>query len=277
VGGQASDAQQEAAPEAAPDVVADAPVDALGAADAPSEAGDGAASPWGCIGSVTAPATDSNRSVTMNYEVTDIVHKPLPGMTVNVCDRTDPTCITPLIPAPLMTDAQGMVSFQVAYAARFFVEVTGPQYLKGLYYVDPPPTSSPPLTIIESLTTSGVNALAGFAPHPFNQNEGIVILLVQDCTFTPNAPAPGVQFSLATGGAGDAYAADTESFYLMNMTPDYTATMTSSDGVGGYVNAPPGFTTIAGTLVQGGTKIGQNEVVVQANTVTYATIDPYEH
>jgi hypothetical protein len=88
VGGPGSDAQYDVAPDVPPGI-GEASAEASEARRS-GETGDGAVSPSGCVGNVTAPATDSNRSVTLKYKVTDIVHKPLPGMTVNVCDRTDP-------------------------------------------------------------------------------------------------------------------------------------------------------------------------------------------
>ncbi len=267
----------EPAGDGASDSAADVASDAVDAAEASTD-------PWACIGKVTAPAEDRTRSVTLTYQVTDIGNKPIPGMLVTACNRTDPSCAMPLFPA-LPTDAQGMVSFQVPYAARVFVKVTegacdgSSCYLPSLYYVDPPPTSAPALFVIESLTPAAVTELLTFAgaPDPYDPKEGIVILLVQDCRFLSGFPQPGIHFSLSSTAGGDASAGDTESFYLVNMSPVYSATETSSDGVGGFVNAPPGLTTITGTLVQSNTKIGQNPVYVQASTVTYATIDPYEN
>jgi hypothetical protein len=256
-------------------------------ADSPADVGgDGAVDPWSCVGKVTTPTEDMSRSVTLQYTVTDIAMNPLAGMTVQVCGRNDPGCIKPLV-APMTTDATGAVNVSVPYGSRVIVVVTGPPcedgggstcYLKTLYYVDPPPTvSATTPTVIECLTPGSVNGLAGIAQVFFDPGEGIIILQLEDCAFTPAAPDPGITFSLSSAAGMDAYAADTAGFYLVSMNPNFQVTQTSSDGVGGYINAPPGLTVVTGTLVSKNMQVGQNEIVVEPSVVTYATIDPYQN
>jgi hypothetical protein len=281
-GDGASDASQMSEAGQADVAVSDASADS--SYDA---AGDGAVGPWSCVGKVSSPPEDMSRSVTLQYTVTDIGQNPLPGMTVQVCGRNDPGCINPLV-SPMTTGVTGTVSLSVPYGAGVIVVVTGPPcadaggstcYLKTLYYVDPPPTvSATTATMIEALTPASVNALAGIGGHFFDPSEGILVLQLEDCSFTPGGAVPGVRFSLSSAAGMDAYAPDTASFYLLSsMNPDFTATQTTSASVGGYINAPPGLTIVTGTLVQGNLQIGQNEVVVGPSVVTYETIDPYEN
>jgi hypothetical protein len=244
--------------------------------EATVDADDGAVDPWACVGKVTAPALDMSRMVPLTVQISDSAMRPVMGAMATVCDRTDPLCLKALGPT-LASDASGMVTWQVPYAARVFVTVTTSGYLKSLIFVDPPPTM--PVTVsIEVLTQTTAQAFANFSGmHTYNPSEGVIILNVEDCRFLSGMYSADVQFGV-TAAARDASAADTFGFYLVNMSPDFTASETTSDGVGGFLNVPMGLATVSAILPQrGNLKIGQNEVIVQPNTITFATIEPYEN
>jgi hypothetical protein len=262
----ASDAALDATPEAA--------MDAASSTDGSLDGSDGG-DPWSCLGKVTAPAEDTSKMVTLNFKFVDSALSPLSGMTAAVCNRSDLTCSSPIV-ASQTSDAMGNVSMQVPYAARVYVSVTGKMVLKTLVYVDPPPTvAQGPVTSVVVQTSSTLQTLSALASHSFNNREGALFLLAQDCSFAPAGGALGVQFELTPGG--DAGAADTVGFYTLSGTPDFALTETTSSGNGGFLNVLPGLTTVTGVLPgRGNAVVGRNAVLVQPNTVTYAVINAYE-
>jgi hypothetical protein len=213
--------------------------------------------------------------VTLTLQLVDSQNGPLPGLSADVCNRSDLTCATPIVSGQT-SDASGNVSMQVPYAARVYVSVTGRGYLKTLVYVDPPPTAAQgPATSVMVQTSNTLQALSMLAPHSFNFKEGVLFLLAQDCSFAPGVGAPGVRFDINPGG--DAGAADMVGFYTLSGMPDFVLTQTTTSGTGGFLNVRPGLTTVTGVLPgRGNAVVGQNAVVVEQNSVTYAVIDAYE-
>jgi hypothetical protein len=247
-----------------------------GSAEAGDGAADGSSAPWSCLGRVSAPPEDSARSSTVSLRFVDPSMAPLAGLAATICYRTDPSCSSPVAPTQT-TDANGVVGWQVPYAARVFVTLTGTGILNTLVFIDPLPTTSGQApTLVGVLSPATIQGFASLSPYPYNSSEGTVILFAEDCQLGNGPTAAGVHFSIM--GTADAAGKDTSSFYLVSQTPDPTATETASDGVGGFLNVPVGLTSITGTLPgMGNASIGRNEILVQANSVTYATMDPYEN
>jgi hypothetical protein len=249
--------------------------------DGALDAADGATGgPWACVGQATAPTQDMTRMLSMTAQVRDPNMTPLAGFSVNVCIRSDPTCISPIV-GPLTSDSQGKVSFSVPYAAAFVLTATAPGYPdaasgypKSLVYVDPAPTADGALTIT-MVSSADLMGLALVAGTPYDATKGLFILSAEDCNFDSAHLASGVHFELTTPGDGSS---EVYPYYLVGGSPSTTATETDNDGNGGFVNVPPGFVTVTGTLPgMGDLQMAQTSLVSQPRTITFATLDPYEH
>lgn len=212
---------------------------------------------WGCVGR-TCWATPATQTIDQLFVVKDFISGDvLTGMTVKGCPRTDETCANALVSGT--SDAQGRVTLTLPMTPGLgfdgFLEVTGSTIVPTYYYLYPylvagGATYSLPII---APNTQGIFALAlGTQVDP---TKGHLGLSFRDCA---GNQAPGVQFTSNLSDAG------TIRNYIISRFPSATATATDADGVGGFVNVPPGTATITANLT------GQTQVMATANAFVRA-------
>jgi hypothetical protein len=218
---------------------------------------------WGCIGNV-APLP-SGGMTPVKVQLVDLINNSMPvtNVSVELCEKLDPTCATPLTPAPAL-DSMGNVTMTVASNFDGYLNITDPtmKYLPSLIFIDLVAVSkNPTILLVSNTEETGLTITAGVKVDP---TAGLLLMPVVDCTSTVTA---GVTVSAAPAGSETG-------FYLVAGEPSTMATQTDSSGDAGFVNAVAGDVTITGTLGSGGKEMGKVTTIVRAGAMTYQLVRP---
>ena len=183
----------------------------------------------------------------------------------------DPSC-TPIAPDDVISDDDGRLVLEVPYGMHGAVIITGgDDIVSTLVYIDPPPTAAESDIFIPVLDTTSVALMSMLTGKAIDAETGLVLVSTPDCTLQYNPFTPGVRYTL------DSVGPTTEQFYLVDQLPDTTADATGPNGVGGFVNVPPGLAAINAVLVADDLAIGHGNFLVRKGWLTYAVISPYDH
>jgi hypothetical protein len=260
-----------------------------GDVDAGSSPADAAADPWGCLDqpgevpstspvAITFKIFDAINAITTagpnggsDFDVLSFV--PLPGILLQACDPSSPSCQAAAAPSATTDDA-GEATLTVPGDFSGFFELTGTTYFPTNVYLGQlladASTFAPPAGMLE--TTQGVLIASSLdVPLELDASAGVGLTFFQvyDCF---DRHGLGVEFTLSAD-AGPS----TVQFYLQDNFPSRAATETDSLGTGGAINVPAGPMTVTATL--SGTKrtIGSAKVVVLAGGATFAWLRVRAH
>jgi hypothetical protein len=215
---------------------------------------------WGCIGHVPVP--EGGAMVEVTVQLLDLLTSmPVPGLTVQLCNKYDPPCASPL-EIGLTPDAQGNVTVTVASDFEGYLLVEGAGYLNTLVFLDP--LAQPKNEAVLIVSTSEEAGLASAAAVTLNPDGGLLIVRTANCEYDPSA---GVSVTLAPSDMQTG-------FYVINNGLSTSATQTDTSGNAGFVNVTPGTPTITGTLGPGGEELGQITTLVRAGSLTFQILRP---
>jgi hypothetical protein len=227
--------------------------------------------PWACLGKLAAVHQDRTRSVKLNLRLTDLKSAGRPDLRTNFCYTLDPSC-APIAADDAISDADGRLVLEVPYGMHGAVLITGgDDIVSTLVYIDPPPTADENDIFIPVLDTGTVALMSMLTGKEVDPETGLVLISTPDCALQYNPFTAGVSYSL------DAPGPTTEQFYLVDQLPDTTAQATGPNGVGGFVNVPPGLAAIRAVLAADDLAIGHGNFLVRKGWLTYAVISPYDH
>lgn len=227
--------------------------------------------PWACLGKLTAVHQDRARTVKLNLRLTDLKSAGRAGLRTNYCYTLDPSC-TPIAADDVVSDADGRLVLEVPYGMHGAVVITGgDDIVSTLVYIDPPPTADENDIFIPVLDTGTVALMSLLTGKAVDPETGLVLISTPDCALQYNPFTAGVSYTL------DSLGPTTEQFYLIDQLPDTTAQATGPNGVGGFVNVPPGLAAIRAVLAADGLAIGHGNFLVRKGWLTYAVISPYDH
>jgi hypothetical protein len=251
------------------------PKDAADGGDAGSDA-DAAVDPkWGCIGSVTWPASDPTQTVNFRgHFLTALTEQAIVGLDVKACGRLDVDCTTPL--AAGTTDVDGYVNLTVPKNFSGFLQmIAAPAdgIMPSIGLILPPQeTSDPPDASIAAAVSVHLITKAAF--------DGLLLQINKTAD-----PAQGHLFGLAVDCTGqpaakvavhaDTISPQTIAYYTASTgIPSTTAQETASAGEAGFINLPPGTETITATSNQVMKKLGDYSALIRAGTITYLPMPP---
>lgn len=232
--------------------------------------------PWACVEKYDFPAPKA-KSASLDIQYLDFgTGKPLPDVTVKACDRRDPSCSGPGSPYDqALTDADGKVLLTVPMLknALFglgpdgfdgFFELTGAGIAPNLRYGKNPIITD---AVISGRIVSQVQLqqLLQLTKLDLAPDRGVVNVEAFDCV---NFRPKGLRFELSNADG------ETRSYYFRNGLPDPTATETSVEGMGGFVNVPAGTATVHAYRVEGGQEVSFAAVSVRPGTVTALGLSP---
>lgn len=247
--------------------------DASSEAASPQDAG-----PWGCLGDPARPDIDAGPlpetltliSVDGNSSLVPERGGAVPrtGVQVRLCPARDPTCATPLTEQITVEDPDGVVTVPTPLV-DFYVETTGSDITPILTF--PPSRITSPSRWLRPIYLSSLyriqtTALAGAINAKVNKDLGIVLARPFSCTRAPD-DVLGITIDMAPIGT------ETVGFYTVGGFPSATATATSVDGLGGFVNAPVGVVTIS-TYFSDRTFIGRGAAFSRAGWMTVVEVAP---
>lgn len=233
--------------------------------------------------------------------------EPVTGITASLCNKKDVDCVKPLRSA--RADDHGELSFDVQTGGPLGAGFDGylrvvteparcddtetfgtaapglcsllegcdekrereacvlPTFAPALLFFNPPVVSdfgrAMPLPLIP---TVAVPSLTMAANGRFDATRGNVFVTVLDCA---GAPLAGVRLELTSAGEGSSV------LYLKNGVISASAQRTDASGIGGVLNVPAGFASVAGFVDDGAggeTRLSEIGLQVARFTITYTTL-----
>jgi hypothetical protein len=156
----------------------------------------------------------------------------------------------------------GVLHLPLSQGFDGFIELTSPSSVSTMFFVNQPlmTDSREAFRIINQM---GLQALAASSGVTIDPALGHLVVRAFDCE---GAPASNVQFS--TNRAGGAV------FSFANGLPNAGADVTTSDGLGGFVNVPPGLVVVQGIEVESQRPSGSMSVLVREGWFTYGNLEP---
>jgi hypothetical protein len=172
------------------------------------------------------------------------------------------TCATP-VAGPLAVDDQGWVDIPLFENFTGYLEIQSPDTVPYVFFLTEPlgPQVPPeyPLGLVSLQAIQPLVQLIGVAPQP---NTGLLAFRVFDCK---GDTASGVTLSPIEGGVP---------WYFVDGLPSGTQEQTGVDGLGGFVNIPPGLAVIDALAPNGTSIAGPHSLVVRPNWLSATHLRP---
>ena len=241
--------------------------DTLQAEPAPLGAsGAGAALPgdpkWACLGKPASPSAVALRpTVGFSLRLNDpATQSTPPGASVRACNRFDLDCAAP-VQGPAEPAADGLIHLQLPQGFAGFLEIRSPAIISVLYFFSQPlQAERQDQFIVVSFETA--RALATSGAVELDPELGLVAVRTMDCQ---GELTGGVEFSNATGGVP---------FAFVDGLPAIGYVVSNREGIGGFVNVPPGLVVLQGQEVSSAQLTGTASVVVRKGWFAYGDLNP---
>jgi hypothetical protein len=179
-----------------------------------------------------------------------------PSSSVRVCARADVNCQQPLADG-FTLDADGWVTLPLFVGFDGYVEIRAEGVLPTMLYIGEPlqraRPSNYPVALVQRAILPGVSGATGTVQ---NDSSGLLVIRVFDCA---DISASGVSFSQRQEGV---------EWYYVDGLPSSLANETSSEGLGGFINTPPGVSTIETFGRSGEPLASRKSVAVRADWMT---------
>ncbi len=206
------------------------------------------------------PPPETSGELAIALPVVDVMGKPLSGVSARVCWNMDPECLNPLQEARVGDD--GALKLRLEAGFRGYVEFHAEGFVPQIHALPvrfPVDGQLPPVRLLpEDLIYGGLTAAIGTEPDP---EKGHLFLTLLDCL----GLAEDVEIS-STGVDGASVR-----FYSLDGIPSSDLSKTTTSGVAGFVNFPPGNTVVSFASASTGGSLGQVGLVVRKGAVTTGT------
>jgi hypothetical protein len=180
------------------------------------------------------------------------------GSDVRVCSRADVNCELPLAQG-FSLDAEGWVTLPLYVGFDGYIEVRADGVLPTMLYIGEPlqrpRPSNYPVALVQRAILPGVSGATGTVQ---NDTTGLLVIRVFDCE---DVSASGVSFSQQQEQAG-------VEWYYVDGLPSSVASETSNEGLGGFINTPPGVAAINTLGREGRPLASRKSVAVRADWMT---------
>jgi hypothetical protein len=182
---------------------------------------------------------------------------------VRACGLTDVTCASP-VAGPLTVDDKGWVDIPLFENFTGYLELQSPETVPYIFYLTEPlaPQVTPeyPLGMVSIMAIQPLVQLVGVTPQP---GAGLVAFRVFDCR---GDTAADVTLSPVAEGVP---------WYFVDGLPSGTQTETGVEGLGGFVNVPPGLAVIDALAPNGTSISGPHSLVVRPNWLSAMHLRPH--
>ena len=217
---------------------------------------------WACLEEPSLGGADRLvPTVELTLAVTDTVTGTTPAaLNVRACAKLDVSCSTPLTAAVGIAD-DGLVHLTVRQGFDGFVELTSPNIISTLYFLNRP-LMRDSAKALATVSTVALGALAAQGNVTLDPTLGHVLVRAFDCF---GDPAAGVELWSDVGGLP---------FVIIAGLPSVGVQVTTEAGVGGFVNVPVGYAVLDGRWVAGDRRFGTANVVVRQGWFTYGDVEP---
>lgn len=222
------------------------------------------------------PAESATQKVRYRQRFYRLVSKEvIAGLPVLACSTLDPTCATPL--DEKKSDENGDVIMDLPLGFRGYLQMPNggpsfPSMLPHIMAVVPPPAADFNLDATLDYANSWslvsadeLNALLATVGASLDPESGHINAQTFDCSRKPLAGA--TVRATPTG-------AKTLEYYFQGEAPNTSATRTDSSGLLGFINVPPGVTTLDTEHPDRALSVGSFAVLLKKGTVTLVELHP---
>jgi hypothetical protein len=221
----------------------------------------GVGSDWSCLGSVPPGTNETELGAPITYTVRLLdlgTRSPVPNMRIRVCGLTDVDCVMPV--ADVAVDPDGWVDIPLTENFSGYLELLSPSTVPSAFYLGEGlhTMTEYPFLVVTEPSLQGLVAATGVG---FIPTAGTISVRTLDCQ---SNTAPNIAVTNTTGGV---------TYYFANGLPDPTPRATDGDGIAGFINVPPGLTTLQARLADG-TVIDSRSFIVRPNWIMTAFMRP---
>lgn len=217
---------------------------------------------WGCLDAMELPRAVALRpTVSFSLHLYDPTSQATPpGSSVRACNRFDLDCTAP-VDGPAQPAQDGLIHLNLPQGFAGFLEVTSPAIVPALYFFNPALESDrQDEFIVVSFDTA--RALAGSGSVDLDPELGMIAVRTMDCT---GELSGGVEFSNDKGGVP---------FAFVDGLPVIGYIVSNGDGIGGFVNVPPGLVVLQGQEAGSSRVSGKASVLVRKGWFAYGDLNP---
>lgn len=218
-------------------------------------------SAWTCVGQSEDLTSEQ---VSFRVPLTDIIYRPMPDITVDVCIISDSVCDTPI--DTLVSDEEGLVELTLDRDFDGYLKprLTDEELQPTLYFLPDPLVHDITLEPFLIVTSALLDDLLRSNGVPEDSSRGHIMVTVVDC-----------QGELAPGVYLEAARADVRSLpFYSNLTPTTDLSETQEGyGIGGFANFPAGTATLDLKLTTTSQTIGRMSLFVRAGVFSQANFN----
>lgn len=224
---------------------------------------------WSCLeeGGTTsvAPfvvASESER-VIYSARIVDFTTRDIArGVSIRACVVTDVNCSQP-ITSPIFASEDGWFDVPLFRGFDGYLEYGGDNYVPHTLYLTEPMSASITLDFpLHVIDLDSLSSLSGLIGVNINPEAGLISVRSFDCQ---GVTADGVMLNKSGDGVR---------WYFADGLPTSAETRTGGDGLGGWVNVPPGLAAVAAVAPTGAAISGEQTLVVRPGGVATAYIWP---
>jgi hypothetical protein len=222
---------------------------------------------WGCLSSTQEPAPvpafapEGNRVVYSVRFIDLSTGRIYPDAEVRACGVADINCAEP-VTETFRVDAEGWVDLPLFENFAGFLEVTSSEAVPYLFYLTEPLVESTVEYPIVTVSLASLGPLVELLGVNVEPGTGFVALRAFDCD---GNTAAGATVSATSDGV---------SWYFVDGLPTSRGTATGTDGLGGFVNVPPGLAVVDLKAPNGLSIGGPQSFTVRPNWVSSAYVRP---
>lgn len=240
--------------------------DPLSLADASTlQTGDLADPAWACLDDPTPVEPPPEvPSVSFVMPIVDsTTGLPPADLSVRACQLIDVSCLAPVNPTPAGVGDDGLVHLSLPFEFGGFLEITSSDTVPSLFFLYEPLRRDTVSSALPLISTGALVALATNNGVSLDStNDGLLLIRTYDCD---GQSAANVRLSTDRGG---------QLFTFVGGLPLVGDHPTSDDGIGGFINVPPGFARVEGRHAQTGELTGAASLVVRPEWMTYGDLHP---
>jgi hypothetical protein len=229
-----------------------APLDSVGAV----------APEWACLAD-PAPGSATSAASSLEFDfwiINFVTESPLPETSARACQRIDVGCALP-VAGPVEAAADGRLHLTLPSGFSGFLEITAAGISPVLYFFGQPLRASRQdvLMVLDLATADALSAASNVDVDP---ELGVIVVRTMDCQ---GARSAGVRFANDAGGLP---------FAFVDGLPVAGQDVSHGEGVGGFLNVPPGIAALQAWEVSSGRSFGDSSVVVRAGWASHTDLSP---
>jgi len=209
-----------------------------------------------------------------------VTNNPLPGRTIQACNRIDPSCSNPLPVVATIVDSEKNVTVELPAGQNVFLVLTAGVVgttVPTVLYFDGALYSDQTGGRIQVLTIAAIQGLAQQLQVPLNGGLGVLAIRAHDCK--GNIVGGALYSSSDPSGMSIPYTfVNGLPRAAMPPMPGTSTTIQSDNSPwAGFVNVPAGAVTIDGILADGGREFGTADIQVRNQFVNAVEVRALDH